>query len=92
MSNTWVMRIDHCGFFTGQVYEKHAVLDAPAIHKEPVALVEDLSNARLIAAAPELLEALNEILDVIANDTRVYNIIGRDRYQKACAAIDKATS
>lgn len=48
-------------------------------------------NARLIAAAPELLEALEEIVNVaIECDPRIIDLVGRDRFQIARAAIAKA--
>lgn len=47
------------------------------------------ANARLTSLAPELLEVLDELVDVIANDTRLYNIIGRKRYQKASQLIKR---
>lgn len=53
---------------------------------DPKQLAEALANARLIAAAPELLEALQAITDA-AKEKRVT----AEHYEVASAAINKAT-
>ncbi len=53
------------------------------------------ANARLIAAAPELLKALRQLCDEMIQDDvaggRMDNWSGRVQYQNARAAIAKAT-
>ncbi len=51
-----------------------------------------IANARLIAAAPDLLESLCDVLPVFYNDgTRIYAKVYADKISKAEAAIAKAT-
>jgi len=56
---------------------------------------QELANAKFIETAcnahDELLEALQEIVDVTYSDPRLLNLIGKDRFAKARAAIAKAT-
>ena len=56
---------------------------------------EKIANARLFAAAPELLEALEELLAPLdpdkIGDGPTYIAMLADRRAKACAAIAKAT-
>lgn len=59
------------------------IKDVPGQYKE---------NARLISKAPALLEILEEIADVISSDPNLYNLIGKDRYNKALAVIKDATA
>lgn len=51
------------------------------------------ANARLIAAAPDLLEALQECLPHLERDDQHIDALGwlKPHYTKACAAIHKAT-
>jgi hypothetical protein len=48
---------------------------------------EDIANAHLIAAAPELLEALNDLVDCISETRRTS---AHDALERAFAAIAKA--
>lgn len=51
----------------------------------------DESVVKFLATAPELLEALEEIVNVaIECDPRIIDLVGRDRFQVARAAIAKA--
>ena len=49
---------------------------------------EDISNARLIAAAPDMMEALERIIAVVRNGGTIYK--GQEEYLAAIDAIRKA--
>lgn len=51
---------------------------------------EAVANARLIAAAPELLEALEEVMSMLGSEL-VKDTLGYEWHDKARAAIAKAT-
>jgi hypothetical protein len=56
-----------------------------------VAVSYDPKDAALIAAAPKLLNALEEVIDVaIECDPRIRDLIGRERVQIARQAIREA--
>lgn len=55
-------------------------------HLGPSAAAQDKANAHLLAAAPELLEALEAVLDNCLDSQGLF-----DAYAKARAAIAKAT-
>jgi hypothetical protein len=64
----------------------HVIAEVRPVHDDdPV----ELSNARLIAVAPELLEALEYLLPIAAKNAETS--FGRDAVRIARAAIAKAT-
>lgn len=60
------------------------------VNKGPLTDDEHAANLRLIAAAPDLLQALGEIVSTIECDPRLYNLVGVERYRQARAAIANA--
>ena len=75
----------------------NAITDPIHGHSAPVCMISDYEedqmedNARLIAAAPELLDALQELMKGVAGLPRSAAIAGvlDKQYQKAEAAIKK---
>ena len=84
----WEMRrlIDKDGIPYATLYEAHIDI-GPCMIWAPVGNEEQEANARLIAAAPDLLEACKLLLMCsLAND-----VSGREMIRKARLAVEKAT-
>jgi hypothetical protein len=74
---------------TSNIHDQGLVVDEDT--GENIAVSYKMENAPVLAAAPDLFESLNELVELIAYDTRLlYNIIGRERWKKADAAVRKA--
>ena len=82
----WHVRQDPVNW-DGRGYQ--AICTLPAERKGTLYGDMFAANARLITAAPDLLEALQDLLNAHAVPSSVCN--DRPAYEKALAAIDKAT-
>ncbi len=70
----------------GRIARIEQFIGEPNYERTAIPLQERMANAKLISAAPELLEALIEYVDDLEGDLTPYN----PRYQRARAAIKKA--
>lgn len=74
--------------WTGIFIESDGVQIAQVVLSEEP---EGLANARLIAAAPELLACLTDILDLAESEAETLHELGRDDADTALAAEDATT-
>lgn len=92
----WEMKrlIDNSGKPYSTLYEAHIDI-TPCMIWAPIGNAEQEANARLISAAPELLEALETAAEWMeslraSGDAGYWNWSEGDQYSKALAAIAKA--
>lgn len=91
----WSHREIHSGDYSTQVYDANekeiATIAWYPVRQNNITTTSREANARLIAAAPDLLEALEMCTKAMASVLPDFNPYDQAAYDKARAAIAKAT-